>query len=32
MIGISVYAFINGDPIKMITAFDSVGNRCGVKD
>lgn len=30
MIVISVFAFKRGDPIRIITPFDSVGNRCGV--
>ena len=29
MIGISGYALAMGDPTKMLTPFDSDGNRCG---
>jgi len=29
MIAISIYAFIQGDPKKILTKFDSDGNRCG---
>ena len=29
MIAISIYAFIQGDPQKILTKFDSDGNRCG---
>lgn len=29
MVGITGYAVTQGDPRKIITPFDSVGNRCG---
>ena len=29
MIGITGYAVAEGDPMDIITPFDSVGNRCG---
>jgi hypothetical protein len=29
---LTVYGMTNGDPIKIITPFDSVGNECGQKD
>jgi len=29
MIAISIYAFVQGDPQKILTKFDSDGNRCG---
>jgi len=29
MIAISIYAFVQGDPTKILTKFDSDGNRCG---
>jgi hypothetical protein len=29
MIGISGYALASGDPLKLLTPFDSDGNRCG---
>jgi hypothetical protein len=29
MIGLSGYALNNGDPMKILTPFDSVGNKCG---
>jgi len=29
MIGLSGFAFSRGDPLNIITPFDSVGNRCG---
>ena len=29
MIGITGYAISEGDPLKMLTPFDSVGNKCG---
>jgi len=30
MVGITGYAVKNGDPMAMITPFDSNGNRCGM--
>ena len=30
--GVSVYAFQEGDPWKILTPFDSDGNRCGFPD
>jgi choline transporter-like protein 2/4/5 len=32
MIGISGYALAAGDPLKLLTPFDSDGNRCGMKN
>jgi len=32
MLGISGWAIGSGDPMNIITPFDSVGNRCGLKD
>ena len=29
MIAISAYGFMNGDPVKIMTPFDSDGNKCG---
>jgi len=31
LVGITGYAVKNGDPMAMITPFDSNGNRCGMK-
>jgi len=30
MVGITGYSIKNGDPMAMITPFDSYGNRCGM--
>lgn len=30
MIAITIYAFVKGDPIKILTKFDSDGNKCGL--
>lgn len=30
MIAITLYAFAKGDPIKILTKYDSDGNRCGM--
>ena len=32
MIGVSGYALSSGDPIKILTPFDSDGNQCGMPD
>ena len=32
MLGITGYAVANGDPMKIITPFDSVGNKCGAEN
>ena len=29
MIAISIYAFAKGDPVKILTKYDSDGNMCG---
>jgi len=29
MIAISIFAFVQGNPQKILTKFDSDGNRCG---
>lgn len=29
MVAISIYAFIKGDPVKILTKYDSDGNMCG---
>mmetsp|Transcript_4354 Transcript_4354/g.7346 ORF Transcript_4354/g.7346 Transcript_4354/m.7346 type:complete len:135 (+) Transcript_4354:103-507(+) len=29
MVGLSVYAFQTGDPVKLFTPYDSDGNQCG---
>ena len=30
MTAITIYAFVKGDPIKILTKYDSDGNRCGI--
>jgi len=30
MIAITLYAFVKGDPIKILTKYDSDGNICGI--
>jgi len=32
MLGITGYAVSTGDPMKIITPFDSVGNKCGAEN
>jgi hypothetical protein len=32
MVGVSGYAISNGDPLKILTAFDSDGNKCGANN
>ena len=29
MIAISIYAYVKGDPVKILTKYDSNGNMCG---
>ncbi len=29
MIAISIYSFVKGDPVKILTKYDSDGNMCG---
>jgi len=29
MVGAGMYGFKNGDPLNILTPFDSVGNKCG---
>jgi hypothetical protein len=31
MVGVSFLGFTQGDPMRIVTPFDSVGNRCGAK-
>jgi len=32
LVGITGYSVKNGNPMAMITPFDSAGNRCGMKN